>query len=137
MAFSKIVLTFTRKILTGENINFTVDNDSLPGSISANESAITSGTRVAGQFLIDPLFDWTLDKYDYGFSWSLDYNLTSLYTVSYSGNTITIEAKNINVTFSAFSSTAGVTAVITNEAAVSPLSITSVGFSARIIKEEK
>lgn len=133
MAYSKIVLTFSRKIVAGEYIRFTVDNSYATGIVNAYETAAIARST-SGEFDAEPTIDWSIDKYNYAYAFNLDFNTTSLYLISYSGNDVTITARNPNVTFSGFTSNAGVTSVITNEAIISDLNITSVTFSAELIK---
>jgi len=128
MSYSKIELTFNRLIQIGEYINFTIENH-IDTLTYANEECDAHRTE-PGKFNYNTdQVSISVDVFNYKSAFGLDYNSTNLYTVTILGNIITIQAKADNYSFSAFSSTAGVTAVITNQTPVTLFDITDVSFS--------
>lgn len=133
MAYSKIVLTFTgdgsSNINIGENVNFRITNLDIATDIDTTE--VCSSIRDAPYKFLwdDSVPNVSAVTPNYVTAFELDYNSKGQYTVSRVGNIVTIEATKNNMEFSLFSATAGVTAVITNEAVIPLFQIDSVLFS--------
>jgi len=122
MAYSKIVLTFTRAIVPDETIEFRwEDTDSgviLDTIETAKDKRLANFEFYAGGGGL---------RYNQAFE--IDWNGTHNFDISISGNVVTIEGVRDNIEFSNFYSTAGVTAVITNETPIPLFEISSIGFS--------
>ena len=139
MAFSKIVLTFTRQIQVDEAISFVITDVDTAGVVVATE--ICKNPRLGlGQFNFNTLPTYALSMANWLSAFNVDYNIYYQYSTASGtdggGNgTITITAKKNNINFSAFSSNAGVTAVITNEPYVIPFAITSIVYSPATVND--
>lgn len=136
MAFSKIVLTFngdgSGNINVAENILFTITD--VDTAIVTNSNEVCRTVRLApGEFSWDDAIPnrFAVIQY-YMDALNFDINATNLYDIFRGSEIITIQAKKNNVDFSAFSATAGVTAVITNEPFVPLFQIDTISFTEKV-----
>jgi len=133
MAFSKIQLTFSRKVEIGEVINFAWRDLDINGgatTISNVESCVAvrtgksvfevwSGTDANGG---KSLLQWFP-------AYEADYNNLGLFTIQVTGgNVILITAKKDNIEFLGQGSNAGVSFVVTNEAQIPNFKINSIEY---------
>ena len=110
MAKSKIDITFNSTPLVGDYLQINNDLSAINISEQFQATRVTNGYTVIGL----NKFDTALNYYN---AISLDYNGSGLYSITITGNIVTIYANQDNVVFSVFTNnTSGrISTTITNE----------------------
>jgi len=129
MAYSKIVLDFTRRVEIGEVITWVWRDLDLPGSDSLIDEVCVQIRSFQGEFEYEDAANPFYSLQSYKDAFGVDFNPTDRFDVSTAGGVLTITAKKDNYEFYSFSSNAGVNAVITNEAQIPTFNIDSIVFT--------
>ena len=128
MAYSRINIIFGVEAEVGDQIRFTItDHDTANVTYTLETCALVRTRPQDFTYSIEP----DISARNYKTALELDYNSTSLYTITeFSGNSVIVEAKKENVTFGSFSSTnAFITGVVANEPLVDAFAFSSVLFT--------
>ena len=129
MALSKFVVTFNSVPAIDTILNVSSLFPGAPGAINLTETFKTLRTGAGISQLLDSLETDVIASF-YVDAFNLDYNNTSLYTVTILSNVVTIEATVDNIVFTEVTNTTSgaVTVVITNEVVAPAFTIDAVTF---------
>jgi len=124
MAKSKIDITFNSTPLIGDYLQINNDLSAINISEQFQATRVTNGYTVIGL----NKFDTALNYYN---AISLDYNGSGLYSITITGNIVTIYANQDNVVFSVFTNnTSGrISTTITNEVVAPTIEISALTYS--------